>query len=89
VSGVNWFSHRNRFRALKKCSDVPNSITFLELFMFRTMLPNAVVTCCVKYGKNDYRVGPNNEKKAIGKPSSENTTNRWTSANKGKGLGVF
>ena len=23
----------------------------------RAVLPNAVVTCCVKYGKNDYLVG--------------------------------
>jgi hypothetical protein len=44
--------------------------------MFRTMLPKAVVTCCVKYGKNDYYVGSNNEENAIGKSSNENTMGR-------------
>ena len=54
--------------------------------IFQSVLPNAILPCGVKDGKNYYCVGPNNEENAIRKSSSENTTDRWIAANTREGL---
>jgi len=41
------------------------------------MLPDSIVTCCVKDREDDNRIRPNDEEDAIGETASENATSVW------------
>jgi hypothetical protein len=70
--------------------DMPNARCPRQLlFTFCTVLPNAIVPCCVNDGKNDYCIRSNDEENAIWEPSNENTADRWYSANTRKRFGIL
>jgi len=81
------FSNVRFFSQQGGCETQPYAIVF-SLLLFCAVLPSSIVSCCVKYGEDHDCIGPHNEENAIRKPSRENTTNCWISANMCKGLRI-